>query len=65
MGHPILVLMQSLPLARHEVVSLLTHKVTKVQAAGLSREQAVAVLSRELKLDPAKIAALVDVQESR
>jgi hypothetical protein len=57
------VFMQSLPLARHEVVATLSRQVAEVQAAGLSVEQAITVVSRQLKVSPVKVTALVGIQE--
>jgi len=51
--------MQPLPLTRREIVDVLAHRVARAEGLGLSREQAVARVSHQLDVDPAKIVALV------
>jgi hypothetical protein len=52
-------LMQPLPLTRSEVIAVLSRRISTARANGLTYEQALVVVSRELRLDPVKLAVLV------
>lgn len=51
--------MQALPLTTGEVIAVLSRRLAAARAMGLSYEQALVMVSRELRLDPRKVAALV------
>jgi hypothetical protein len=56
--------MQPQPLLRRELIAL-SRWVAEAQTAGLSMEQAIALVARRLKLDPVKVATLVEADSRK
>jgi hypothetical protein len=56
--------MQSQPLTTYEAVAVLRRQVGKAQADGLSRRQAESVVARRFGLDPVKVAAVLEREQT-